>query len=277
MEYWWNNNSTHQSSIILPMKSWCPRGMHPVERCQRCGVIRCWISYIVRGKVYVWSVWLFVNTRSTIAALAMITRAVYWRMIESWWRVYLRPWTTFASSMVITHSITTSSSTTMMLKQRTEKEIVITILNPSFIEKARGRTVLFIPDYTECYHSQLYALLALNQSTNVHWKWTGLIHFSPMFHFYTTRKRQKTSGFLMFSGAIKREHWTKMGKQLIIQYLFWKQLELSQNKNGILPASQKENQHLAILSSYRNEIQNERKIPCDSSVKWIQFSILLVN
>ena len=37
--------------------------------------------------------------------------------------------------------------------------------------------------------------------------WT---HFSPMFQFSTTRKSQKTKGFLTFSGGIRMEHWAKM-------------------------------------------------------------------
>ena len=36
-----------------------------------------------------------------------------------------------------------------------------------------------------------------------------LTHFKPMFHFYTPWK-QKTGGFLMFSGGIEVEHWLKM-------------------------------------------------------------------
>ena len=38
-----------------------------------------------------------------------------------------------------------------------------------------------------------------------------LILFSPMFHFYTPQKRQKTIGFLTFSGDIEIKHWGKMG------------------------------------------------------------------
>ena len=36
-----------------------------------------------------------------------------------------------------------------------------------------------------------------------------LTHFSPVFHFYTLWKRQKT--ILTFSGTIEIEHWAKMG------------------------------------------------------------------
>ena len=40
---------------------------------------------------------------------------------------------------------------------------------------------------------------------------TALTHFSPVSHFYTPWKRQKTFGFLTFSGGIEMWHWTKMG------------------------------------------------------------------
>ena len=39
-----------------------------------------------------------------------------------------------------------------------------------------------------------------------------LTHFTPMFHFYTPNKRQRTFGFRMFSGDAKMEHWAKMGE-----------------------------------------------------------------
>ena len=34
-----------------------------------------------------------------------------------------------------------------------------------------------------------------------------------MFPFYTSWKRQKTKGFLTFSGGMERENWAKMGKR----------------------------------------------------------------
>ena len=40
---------------------------------------------------------------------------------------------------------------------------------------------------------------------------TRLTHFRPVFPFYTPWKRQKTFGFLTFSGGIEREHWPEMG------------------------------------------------------------------
>ena len=49
------------------------------------------------------------------------------------------------------------------------------------------------------------------------WQWRAkkinilLTLFSPVPHFYTPWKRQKTFGFLMFSGGIEIWHWTKMG------------------------------------------------------------------
>ena len=38
-----------------------------------------------------------------------------------------------------------------------------------------------------------------------------LTHFSPVSQSYTPWKRQKTKGFLTFSGGIEMWHWTKMG------------------------------------------------------------------
>ena len=38
-----------------------------------------------------------------------------------------------------------------------------------------------------------------------------LTHFSPVPHFYTPWKRQKTFGFLTFSGGLEMWRWTKMG------------------------------------------------------------------
>ena len=40
---------------------------------------------------------------------------------------------------------------------------------------------------------------------------TMLTHFSPISHFYTPWKCQKTYGFLTFSRGIKMWHWTKVG------------------------------------------------------------------
>ena len=36
--------------------------------------------------------------------------------------------------------------------------------------------------------------------------------FNPVFHFYNARKRQKTFGFLTFSGGMEIEHWLKWVK-----------------------------------------------------------------
>ena len=36
-------------------------------------------------------------------------------------------------------------------------------------------------------------------------------NFNPMFHFYTPWIRQKTKGFLTYSGGIEMEHWVKTG------------------------------------------------------------------
>ena len=41
-----------------------------------------------------------------------------------------------------------------------------------------------------------------------------------MLHFYTSRKRQKTSGFLGFSGDLEMEQWLKMAKKQALLLLF---------------------------------------------------------
>ena len=43
-----------------------------------------------------------------------------------------------------------------------------------------------------------------------------LTHFSPVSHFYTPWKRQKTKVFLKFSGGIEMWHWTKLGYDIIL-------------------------------------------------------------
>ena len=42
-----------------------------------------------------------------------------------------------------------------------------------------------------------------------------LIHFSPIPHFYTPWKSQKTSGFLTFSGGLEMGHRAKMSKYVM--------------------------------------------------------------
>ena len=51
-----------------------------------------------------------------------------------------------------------------------------------------------------------------------------LAHFSPMFHIYNHRKRQKTKGFLMFRGSIEMEHRDKMGQRHQIDWSLYHQL-----------------------------------------------------
>ena len=68
------------------------------------------------------------------------------------------------------------------------------------------------------WHDNLKNSYLLFHKTYGHWtrqshKLAGssLTHFSPVSHFYTPWKRQKTKGFLTFSGGIEMWHWTKMG------------------------------------------------------------------
>ena len=48
-----------------------------------------------------------------------------------------------------------------------------------------------------------------------------LTHFSPVAHFYTPWKRQKTKGFLTFSRGIEMWSWTKMGLTVPICCRMW--------------------------------------------------------
>ena len=50
-------------------------------------------------------------------------------------------------------------------------------------------------------------LLLLPQNIDLN----ALIHFMPLFSFYTPWKYQITSGLLMFSGSIEKDQWREMG------------------------------------------------------------------
>ena len=49
------------------------------------------------------------------------------------------------------------------------------------------------------------------RNKKIHERSLRLTHFSPVSHFYTPWKRQKTKGFLTFSWGIEMWHWTKIG------------------------------------------------------------------
>ena len=46
----------------------------------------------------------------------------------------------------------------------------------------------------------------INTMQYLHKRWSKITHYCPVFPFYTPLKHQKTKGFLMFSGGIKRKH-----------------------------------------------------------------------
>ena len=58
----------------------------------------------------------------------------------------------------------------------------------------------------------------------------GLILFTPMLHFYTPWKRQKSKGFKTFSRGLEIGHWCKKGQKVLCNYyvniscdfLYWK-------------------------------------------------------
>ena len=60
------------------------------------------------------------------------------------------------------------------------------------------------------WHRYLTILKKIDFNINLMQKFL-LTHFSPVSHFYTPWKRQKTKGFLTFSGGIEMWHWAKMG------------------------------------------------------------------
>ena len=49
---------------------------------------------------------------------------------------------------------------------------------------------------------------------SISWFSVLLTHFSPVSHFYAPWKRQKTKGFLTFSGGIEMWHWTTLSSSL---------------------------------------------------------------
>ena len=74
----------------------------------------------------------------------------------------------------------------------------------------------FIVNFEHISHLALvFLLLTLNMPLPVGktqaLSGSNLTHFSPIFHFHTSWKRQKTKGFRAFLGSIEMEHWAKMG------------------------------------------------------------------
>ena len=56
--------------------------------------------------------------------------------------------------------------------------------------------------------------MAINSVNIVNQVKAYLTHFSPMFHFHTSWKRQKSFNFLTFSGGVEMEHWAKLGEDV---------------------------------------------------------------
>ena len=77
---------------------------------------------------------------------------------------------------------------------------------------------IFFSSYTYVFLIILQAVTWVLQRINV-----LLICFSPVFHFYTPKKRQKTFGFLTILAGIETEDWAKWVKddlQLLSQSAF---------------------------------------------------------
>ena len=63
---------------------------------------------------------------------------------------------------------------------------------------------LFEQPYPKCYFASYFSHeKSLSKQILSTWVFQSLAHFSPVSHFYNPRKRQKTKGFLTFSGDIE--------------------------------------------------------------------------
>ena len=72
-------------------------------------------------------------------------------------------------------------------------------------------------------------------------------HFRSVFHYYTLWERQKTSGFLTFSGGIEMEHWTWYGLKILKQWLSFGQVHDTRTKTN-----SRSFRHILILSLLLN-------------------------
>ena len=63
--------------------------------------------------------------------------------------------------------------------------------------------------YNKCFTG-----MAINSANIVNQVKAYLTHFSPMFHFHTSWKRQKSFNFLTFSGGVEMEHWAKLDEDV---------------------------------------------------------------
>ena len=98
-----------------------------------------------------------------------------------------------------------------------------------------------------------------------------------MFPFYTPWK-QKTFGFLVFSGGRNWEHWTEIGYRIINSLIFWNSLIFTHFRTLIfLPA----NIYL-FIDNYRNsrqrcEICSKLTIKTPERCHWRRSCVFIVN
>ena len=69
--------------------------------------------------------------------------------------------------------------------------------------------------FHKCYLVHSWILCPYTPYPQTYKSHSSLTHFNPVFHFSTPWKRQKTFGFLTFSGGIEMEHWAKWLNLLI--------------------------------------------------------------
>ena len=84
------------------------------------------------------------------------------------------------------------------------------IKNPKISNRKANENVKFLKTINFFGFETLasnYTMISFTIATNYRW----LTHFMPLISLDTPWKHQKSSGFLMFSGCIKRDQWHEMG------------------------------------------------------------------
>ena len=107
-----------------------------------------------------------------------------------------------------------AASGSCMFKVRNKNSRLMSWINMDISKNDVNGHVFFFDGHSFFFSLRRYILflttdLCLSAAAFINCYFT---HFSPIFHFYTLWKRQKTCGFLTFSGGIEMEYCSKMGK-----------------------------------------------------------------
>ena len=81
------------------------------------------------------------------------------------------------------------------------------------------KSTLFLGVISMCYFYVFLCVISSFEFIMFKSVKSSLTHFNPVSHFYTPWKRQKTFGFLTFSGGMEMWHWTKNGLAKVINPL----------------------------------------------------------